>query len=235
MNGLGLPHLHLRLTDSTNERARELADRGAPHGTLVTADEQTAGRGREGRRWSAPAGSSLLVSLVLREYGPLTSLAAGVAVCRTVGGEARIKWPNDVVVAQADGRLAKLAGILVEGRPQHGWVVLGIGINAAVDLASLPAELAADGPRPAASLGLAPAEVPRLLGRLLAELQTCLAAPAAQTVAAVRSLDALAGSTVAWEDGSGTAAGIDDDGALLVRDGAGKLARLMAGEVRLSR
>ena len=61
---LGHPRLHLRSTDSTNERARALALAGAPHGTLVTAAEQTAGRGRQGRRWSAPAGSALLMSLL---------------------------------------------------------------------------------------------------------------------------------------------------------------------------
>ena len=63
---LGHPRLHLRRTDSTSQRARALALAGAPHGTLVTAAEQTAGRGRQGRRWSAPAGRALLMSLVLR-------------------------------------------------------------------------------------------------------------------------------------------------------------------------
>ncbi len=62
----GTPHLHLRLIDSTNERARELAVAGAPSGTVVTADEQEAGRGRRGRRWSAPAGKALLYSAILR-------------------------------------------------------------------------------------------------------------------------------------------------------------------------
>ena len=64
---IGTPRVHHRLTDSTNERAKELADAGAPHGTLVTADEQTAGRGRQGRAWTAPPGSAVLMSLVLRE------------------------------------------------------------------------------------------------------------------------------------------------------------------------
>jgi UDP-N-acetylmuramoylalanine--D-glutamate ligase len=77
---LGTPRLHLRVTDSTNERARALASAGAPHGTLVTAAEQTAGRGRSGRVWSAPAGHALLMSLVLRRYPRLLPLAAAVAV-----------------------------------------------------------------------------------------------------------------------------------------------------------
>ena len=125
---LGHPRLHLRRTDSTNERARHLAGAGAPHGTLVTAGEQTAGRGRQGRTWTAPAGRALLLSLVLRVDDPaLIPLQAGVAVAATVGDAARIKWPNDVLV---EGR--KVAGILVEGRPQEGWAVLGIGMNVAV-------------------------------------------------------------------------------------------------------
>src|SRR6478672_13739947 len=83
-DALGRPRLHLRRTDSTNERARELAAAGAPHGSLVTASEQTAGRGRQGRRWSAPANSSLLASLVLRPGPRLLPLAAALAVCDAV-------------------------------------------------------------------------------------------------------------------------------------------------------
>ena len=95
---LGVPRVHHRVTDSTNERARELALAAAPHGTLVTADEQSAGRGRQGRTWTAPPGSALLMSLVLRELDPLLPLAAAVAVCEALpeDADARIKWPNDV-------------------------------------------------------------------------------------------------------------------------------------------
>src|ERR1700728_3412193 len=96
---LGSPRLHLRRTDSTNDRARALALAGAPHGTLVTAAEQTAGRGRQGRRWSAPAGDALLMSLVLRWRAPpapappagLLPLVAAVAVSDVAGPEARVK------------------------------------------------------------------------------------------------------------------------------------------------
>src|SRR5271165_4527063 len=118
MSPLGRPRIHLRSTDSTNERARLLAAAGAPHGTLVTASVQTAGRGRQGRRWVAPARSSLLMSLVLRSPPSLLPLIAAVAVCDVAGDDALIKWPNDVVLARAGG-LAKLAGILAEGRPQQ--------------------------------------------------------------------------------------------------------------------
>jgi BirA family biotin operon repressor/biotin-[acetyl-CoA-carboxylase] ligase len=81
---LGHPHVHHRVTDSTNERAKELAAAGAPHGTLVTADEQEAGRGRQGRVWTAPPGSAVLMSLLLRdldERHALLPLAAAVAAC----------------------------------------------------------------------------------------------------------------------------------------------------------
>ena len=121
---IGTPRVHFRLTDSTNERARALAASGAPHGTLVTADEQQAGRGRQGRVWTAPPRSAVLMSVVLRELSETLPLAAAVAVSEALPLETRIKWPNDVWI---DGR--KVAGILVEGRPQEGWAVLGIGLN----------------------------------------------------------------------------------------------------------
>src|SRR5262245_30573188 len=147
-DALGRPRLHLRVTDSTNERARALALAGAPHGTLVTASAQTAGRGRQGRRWSAPPDSALLASLLLRgaPLPALLPLVAAVAVCDAAGERARVKWPNDIVIEQAGGSdrlagLAKLAGILIEGRPQAGWAVLGIGLNVAVRVDDLPAEL----------------------------------------------------------------------------------------------
>ena len=117
---LGRPRRHHRLTDSTNARARDLAGAGAPHGTLVTAGEQTAGRGRQGRTWVAPPGRALLMSLVVRPPSPLIPLAAGVAVAELVGGQ--IKWPNDVLL---DDR--KVAGILVEGRPRRAGQCWGSG------------------------------------------------------------------------------------------------------------
>src|SRR3954452_19603657 len=101
--------VHHRLTDSTDERGSELAAAGAPHGTLVTADEQEAGRGRQGRAWTAPARSAVLMSVVLRELSETLPLAAAVAVCDALPADAQIKWPNDVWI---DGR--KVAGILAE-------------------------------------------------------------------------------------------------------------------------
>ena len=220
MSALGRPRLHLRTTGSTNDRARELAAAGAPHGTLVTTGEQTAGRGRQGRTWSAPAGQALLLSLVLRDPPPLLPLRAGLAVACVAGDAARVKWPNDVLL---DGR--KLAGILVEARPQDGWAVLGIGLNAAVDLAALPEEIRVR----AATLDRPPEAV---LADLLPALEARLAESDEPTLAELRERDALLGRPIRWEGGAGVGAGIGDDGTLLVRtDDA--VVRLAAGEVHL--
>jgi BirA family biotin operon repressor/biotin-[acetyl-CoA-carboxylase] ligase len=220
---LGSPRLHLRATGSTNDRARELAARGAAHGTLVTAGEQTAGRGRQGRVWTAPPGRALLASLVLRDAGELLSLAAGVAVAEVAGPAARIKWPNDVLV---DGR--KVAGILVEGRPQEGWAVLGIGVNVAVAPEDFPVELRDR----AGTLGRPASELEPFLAALLGALERWLGAPRTDVLAAVRARDALRDQPVRWTGGNGTGAGIDDAGRLLVATAEGVVA-LDAGEVHL--
>jgi BirA family biotin operon repressor/biotin-[acetyl-CoA-carboxylase] ligase len=153
---LGLPVRHYARIDSTNLEARRWAEEGAPHGALVVAEFQSAGRGRLSRRWSAPAGSCLLFSLILRprlELGSVfaLTLVASLAVCRALEAEGlapAIKWPNDVFL---EGR--KLAGVLTEftsRAEQVDHVVLGVGLNvnlSAADLARLPA--------PAASLSAA--------------------------------------------------------------------------------
>jgi BirA family biotin operon repressor/biotin-[acetyl-CoA-carboxylase] ligase len=217
---LGRPRLHLRETPSTNDRARALAVAGAPHGTLVTAGVQTAGRGRQGRTWTAPPGSSLLLSLVLREVDPLLSLRAGLAVADLAGAAARVKWPNDVLL---DGR--KVAGILAEGRPQEGWAVLGIGVNAAVE----PDELVAG----AGTLGRARGELDAVLEELLLALERRLGEPAEACLAALRGRDALLDQPLSWAGGSGTGGGIDERGALRVRLDSGGETLLDAGEVHL--
>ncbi|HWJ51225.1 MAG TPA: biotin--[acetyl-CoA-carboxylase] ligase [Solirubrobacteraceae bacterium] len=237
MSALGHPRLHLRSTDSTNERARELAIAGAPHGTLVTAAEQSAGRGRQGRRWSAPAGSSILMSLLLRDPPRLLPLMAAVAVCDVAGEGAQIKWPNDIVLPDA-GSLAKLAGILVEGRPQEGWAVLGIGVNVAVRLKDLPTELQpgqSGDARIAATLGRSAEEIEPLLGQLLGALEHWLAEPDAATLHAWRARDALRGREIVWSAGRGVAEGIDGEGRLVVALAGGGHTALGAGEVHLQR
>jgi BirA family transcriptional regulator, biotin operon repressor / biotin---[acetyl-CoA-carboxylase] ligase len=225
---LGYPRVHYRLTGSTNARARALAGAGAPHGTLVTADAQSEGRGRQGRTWSAAAGRALLCSVVIRDPPALLPLAAGVAVAEVVeaavaGGQARLKWPNDVLVS---GR--KVAGILVEGRPQEGWAVVGIGLNVALRPEDFPSELRAT----AGSLGLEPDAVEPTLSALLERLERWVTADAGSLVDAVRTLDALLGHPVRWAGGRGVGAGIDAGGRLLVRTDDGEVA-LDAGEVHL--
>jgi BirA family transcriptional regulator, biotin operon repressor / biotin---[acetyl-CoA-carboxylase] ligase len=219
---LGRPRLHLRETTSTNDRARALAIAGAPHGTLVTAEVQTAGRGRQGRTWTAPPGTSLLLSLVLRQVDPLLSLRAGLAVADLAGSGARVKWPNDVLL---DGR--KVAGILAEGRPQEGWAVLGIGVNAALE----PDELVVG----AGTLGRARGERDAALMELLLALERRLREPAEACVTALSERDALLGQPVTWAGGSGIGAGIDASGALRIRLDDGGETLLDAGEVHLGR
>jgi BirA family biotin operon repressor/biotin-[acetyl-CoA-carboxylase] ligase len=243
---LGYPRLHLRQTDSTNARARELAQGGAPHGTLVTASEQLAGRGRQGRTWTAPADRALLCSVIVRDPPRLTPLAAGVAVAELVaelvpapasvservaervaepaGLGAQIKWPNDVLL---DGR--KVAGILSEGRPQDRWVVLGIGLNVALEPTDFPSELR----ERAGTLGLGVPAIEPALTRMLELLERWLAAPAEDVLEVIRTRDALLGRPVRWTGGEGVGAGIDGNGRLLVVTADEQVA-LDSGEVHLS-
>jgi BirA family biotin operon repressor/biotin-[acetyl-CoA-carboxylase] ligase len=238
---IGEPRIHHDVTDSTNERARELAGEGAAHGTLVTAGEQTAGRGRQGRSWTAAPGEALLMSVIVRDLEPrhaLLPLMAALAVCEaaeavTAPGapgngpgdrqaECRIKWPNDVWI---DRR--KLSGILVEARPAAGWAVVGIGLNTGVR--EFPDELC----ETATTLDLPNPDV--ALGPLLAALDSWLVADPEEILTAWRARDALLGSTVRWQDGEGTARGVDDTGSLLVETPAGEVVALGAGEVHLAR
>lgn len=243
---LGLPRVHRRLTDSTNERARELAAAGAPHGTLVTAEEQTLGRGRQGRAWIAAPGRALLMSVVVRglaERDALLPLAAAVAACE--GCEAvtpvrcSIKWPNDVWI---DGR--KVAGILVESRPRDRWAVVGIGVNVATQAYEFPPELREtatslalatyEGQAPATGGAQARAAVESLLRAILEALGNRLGDSAEDVLGAWRGRDALLGRRVHWDGGEGLGAGIDDAGALLVETAGGR-GTLDAGEVHLAR
>ena len=220
------PHHHLRSVASTNDLARELAADGAVHGTLVTADEQTAGRGRQGRSWVAPAGSSLIASVVVRPFRPLLPLAGAVAVAEACGEAATIKWPNDVLLGPG-----KVAGILTEATPAAGWAVLGVGVNVAVDLAGLPDDVRDR----AATLGRAPEEVRDVLADLLRALDEALALPDGELLDRWRARDALHGRRVTWAQGAGTARGVDATGRLLVERDDGVTEVLSAGEVHLGR
>jgi BirA family biotin operon repressor/biotin-[acetyl-CoA-carboxylase] ligase len=240
----GTPHRHFRRTGSTNTVARELAAAGAPHGTVVTAEEQTAGRGRQGRTWTAPPGSALLYSAVLRPIEARHSvlpLAVALAVCETAevlrpGIECMVKWPNDV---HLDGR--KLAGILIEARPQDGWAVLGVGLNLAIAEDEFPEELR---DRAISLFGSASA-VPycRHTGirnswaaaTILSErLGGWLDADPEAVLGAWRARDALRGREVSWDKGTGVAEGVDERGYLLVRLADGDRVSLGAGDVHLT-
>ena len=229
----GYPHVHHRLTDSTNARARELALAGAPDGTIVTASEQSAGRGRQGRTWSAPPGRSLLMSAIVRNLtrrDALLPLAVPVAVADAcdefAGARCGIKWPNDIWI---DGR--KLSGILLEGRPQEGWAVIGIGLNVGTPADEFPEELRDTATSLALASGTDPG-VPAVLARVIEGLERWLAEPADTTLAAWRERDVLRGRRIRWNAGEGEAVGLDANGALLVETASGRVA-LDAGEVHL--
>ncbi len=224
---LGSPRVHLREMGSTSDRARELASAGAPHGTLVTAGVQTAGRGRQGRTWTAPPGSALLMSLVLRDAPGLLPLRAGIAVAQAIGSGAQIKWPNDVLV---DGR--KVAGILAEARPAEGWAVLGVGINVALRIDDLPPELHDR----AGTLGRTSADVEPLLAAVLDALGDALALEPTAALSAFTTRDALRGREISWgTELRGRADGVDDQGQLVVVLPGGGRTELSAGEVHLAR
>jgi BirA family biotin operon repressor/biotin-[acetyl-CoA-carboxylase] ligase len=220
---LGEPREHHETIGSTNDRARELAEKGAAHGTLVTADEQTSGRGRQGRSWATPKGTAIAASLVLRDFDDLLPLRAGLAVADVAGDSALVKWPNDVWI---DGR--KVAGILAESRSEPRWAVLGIGVNVAVDVDQLPEDAKAV----AGSLNRD--DVEETLTELLGALERRLNEDRDASLAALRERDALRGQPVRWQDGEGTGAGIDDTGALLVTLHNGGQTSLSAGEVTVS-
>ncbi len=234
---VGAPHRHYRLTDSTNARARELVEAGAPHGTVVTAAEQTAGRGRQGRTWTAPPGKALLYSAILRpldERHLLLPLAVPLAVCEAAeelepGIECQVKWPNDIWVK---GR--KLAGILIEAKPQDGWAVIGVGLNLSIAPDEFPPELQ-DTAISLFDLGSGGRESPRLTAAavLNRHLATWVTADRADTLAEWRARDALRGRDVSWNGGSGVADGIEDSGDLVVVAASGDRVVLGAGEVHL--
>jgi BirA family biotin operon repressor/biotin-[acetyl-CoA-carboxylase] ligase len=156
----------------------------------------------------------------------LLSLIAAVALSEAIGPAARIKWPNDVVFEQ-DSHLLKVAGILIEGRPQEGWAVLGIGVNVAVEVEELPAEVRYR----AGTLGLSPEQIEPLLERLLENLQRALCKPAEIILSEWSERDALHGRQVSFERGSGSALGVDAQGRLIVQLSDGTHEALDAGEV----
>lgn len=229
MTRFGHPHIHLRETDSTNERARALAESGAASGTIVTADAQSAGRGRHGRVWAAPPGKALLLSAILRPLEArhaLLPLAVPVAVSEAIDELApvscEIKWPNDIWIDER-----KVAGVLIEARPPQ-WAVIGIGVNVSIGANEFPDDLR----WPATSIG-GDASVAEVREVICARLEVWSEADREQMLAAFRKRDALRDRRVSWEGGEGRAVGIDEDGNILIDHGEGEFVARGSGEVSL--
>ena len=234
---------------STNDVAAERARAGAPAGLVVAAETQTAGRGRLGRTWHAPAGENLTFSCLLRparaasEIPPLT-LLVGAAVAEALaplGVEPRLKWPNDVELVDATGVRRKLAGILTETatageRVEH--VIVGIGLN--VNTTTFPDDLK----HRATSLRLAlgrTLERAELLADILAALEPRVedfdrrgAAAAVEAFAAHARLPDRCRVSAPGQPNrvlEGIALGVDPDGALLLRDDDQRVHRVVSGEL----
>ncbi len=232
---------YLATTSSTMDIARGEAAGGAPHGAVVIAEEQTAGRGRFGRRWVSPAGKNLYLTLVLRPAaGRLRALSMIVplAVCRAVEAVTRlrpvIKWPNDVLVGDR-----KLAGVLIEGESSgseldYALAGIGVNVNDPVDdeeiagiATSLLRELGEETSREA------------VLAALLNELEDAYYAPTDDVHNGWRSRIVTLGQTVRLtfrdEAYEGTAEDVDDEGSLILRLPDGTRRTFEAGEVTLRR
>lgn len=242
----GVPSVHAHeAVGSTNDLARALAAEGAPAGTVVVAEEQTAGRGRSGKPWQSAPGLGLWMSIVLRpgKLGQLGLLPilVGLGVAEALDplvrpARAMVKWPNDVLLG---GR--KVCGILCEGAIDAtgtAAVVAGIGVNVGHAPDDFPPELADTATSIRMVAGWSP-PLPELAGAILRAVLNRAAAPPAVLGGAVlgelTARDALAGHTVRVEGAEpieGTALGINPGGALLVRAG-GTLRTVHAGTVRL--
>lgn len=243
---------HLARIDSTSAELMRRAFGDAPGpATILLADVQEVGRGRNGRRWLSDATHSLAVSVLLERRRDAASLlglplAVGVAVAGVLaphGAHPRLKWPNDLFVDTPEGT-AKAGGILVEVR-QSGAIqriVVGVGLN----LLASPAIGGADTGQPVGALFAAGAVPERLV--LARELGEAIAAAVgrfpsqglAACLPAWRALDVLAGQPVDLIDAQGhrrpgVARGVDDDGALLVGHADGSVERVIANEVSVRR
>jgi len=226
---------------STNDLAMDLIKIPVPEGTVIVAEEQTAGRGRMGRTWASPRGG-IWLSAILRPglplaRVPLIGLAAAIAAARAIRETtrllARVKWPNDVMI---DGR--KVVGILLETAPDAEWIVIGIGVNANIAPGALPVRTGFPATSLEAILGH-PVDRGALLRALLQGLdrgyERLRSGEVPPTLSAWREMSETLGHPVRVElpDGvvDGVAEDIDDTGALLVRRGDGTLAKVFAGDV----
>jgi BirA family biotin operon repressor/biotin-[acetyl-CoA-carboxylase] ligase len=240
---LGCQRIDLESCASTNDEAARLARAGAQRGTVVIAERQSAGRGRDGRVWESPPGG-LYLSAVLRPPLPIVdvppmTLAIGIAVCdaaRSVGAACVLKWPNDVLVG---GR--KLAGILVETQSQGNRlesVVAGIGINFDDLLAPAVAQTAISLAEAAGTRIDREAFITQLLADLERWIDRYVGVGLAAIIPAWHERMATGLAARATVDGAamvGQVAGLDVDGALLLRDDAGKVHRVRSGDVEVLR
>ena len=228
---LGEPLTRVERCEST----QALVDPSQPEGAAVVADEQTAGRGRLGRRWLAPPGTAVMVSVLLKppagRRAPELSLVAGVAVAdaveEVVGLTAQIKWPNDVML-----RRTKIAGVLAEAR--DGAVVVGIGLNVNQMREQLP--------EGAGSLRTATGRewdrevlLRAVLERLSDRYEQWLAGGLDAVYDGLGPRDFLRGRRVSVDGAAGTAELIDRDGRLAVRTDAGGVVHVESGEVLYER
>jgi BirA family biotin operon repressor/biotin-[acetyl-CoA-carboxylase] ligase len=237
---------HLRWHESlpsTNDLALRLTEIPVPEGTVVLADEQTAGRGRMGRRWVSPRGG-IWLSVILRPrlpadqaavIGLVAAAAAAGAVQRVTGLSARVKWPNDVLV---DGK--KTAGILAEAAPRPGWIVVGIGINANVPADALPPDTVHPATSLEAALGHA-VDRKALIREMLRELERgydlLKSGGARAALRRWREMADTLGRQVRVETPRGILEGIaqdiDETGALLVQTQGGRVRKVLAGDLRV--
>ena len=233
---LGRDFRYVLETPSTMDLARSAAAEGAPHGALILAESQTAGRGRRGRGFFSPPGGSLYFTLVLRPsrdaYGRLP-LAVPLAVCRACaheGVDARIKWPNDIWVGER-----KLCGMLIDGEtgPDGLTAYAGIGINVNADPTADPA-LRDSATSLSRELGR---EVGReeLLARICDQLEAAIDAPGRDLVDAYRAVSLVLGRLVTVEEAEGAyearALDIAPDGALVVEREDGERLTVLAADV----
>ncbi len=241
--------VYLPTTPSTNDAARGLADQGAPEGTVVVADEQSAGRGRLGRPWQAPPGTCLLCSILFRptfslpqvpQLTMLCALAAADAIEQVGNLPVALKWPNDLVV-QTASQQKKLAGVLTETSvigERVQFAVVGLGINVNV-LPEALLTLAANATSILAETGHA-VQRAALLAALLAGVEARSErlrdgqSPHDEWAARLITLGQQVTATTSEGTLEGLAAGVDAGGALLLRTADGTLHTLLAGDVTLA-
>ncbi|CAH1194310.1 Bifunctional ligase/repressor BirA [Paenibacillus auburnensis] len=238
----------LETVASTQEEAKKLAEKGAPEGTAVRAEEQTGGRGRMGRKWHSPAGKGIWMSVVLRPDLPLSltpqlTLLAGVAVCRAIrevtGVPAGIKWPNDLL---AGGR--KICGILLESSLREGglhYAIAGIGISANLTEEDYPDYLQGVGTSLLIEGGGIPVDRTRLTEAVLTELEYLYTLYIEQGFKPVKdfweAMSVTLGRQISFSTPQGrcegTAMGLDENGGLLLQDASGKIISILSGEIEM--